>query len=76
VFNIKNKVKDAVGKARNVMQYAKITIKALKAIYYIRGIKLIPSLKIDLIIAINRDDATAREKNSLNSFFKQLIKLL
>jgi hypothetical protein len=44
VFNIKNKVKDVVSKARNVMQYAKITIKALRAMYNIRGIKLIPSL--------------------------------
>jgi len=44
--------------------------------YYTRGIKLIPSLKIELIVAINRDNAAARERNSLNGSFKQLIKLL
>jgi len=64
VFNTENKVKDAVGRASNVMQYARITVKTLKTMCCTRGIKLIPSLKIELIVAINKDNAAARERNS------------
>jgi len=63
VFKVENEAEDVLGRAVNLVQYYEMSVKTLRIMCRQRGISPIPRLKIDLILALEKDDAASRQRN-------------